>query len=93
MTDTANSVKAFLTDFLTPILPNIVGELTRESLINIHRLISGNIESVMLNLGGGWNGHLVLTITAEDYLAQTCHSFVPPHRLGYHPLIMVTAQY
>ena len=55
-----SSVDGFLADFLTPILPNIDVERTREILINIHLLISGNAESVVSNLGGSQYRHLVL---------------------------------
>ena len=64
------------------ILPNIFGEPTRESIIDIDQLISGNTTSVASNLGGGWHGHLALTMTMEDYLDQTGHVFVPPHNHG-----------
>ena len=47
------SVKGVLADFLTPILPKINGYPTREGLIDIHRLISGNAEYVASNLRGG----------------------------------------
>ena len=52
-------------DFLTPILNNIGGELTREALIDIHQLISGNAASTASNLGGGKNGNLALRIAAK----------------------------
>ena len=38
MARTENIVKRFLAEFLMPILTNIDGEQTRESLIKIHRL-------------------------------------------------------
>ena len=79
-----SSVAVFLAEFLTPILPKIDGELTREGLIHLHRLISGNAASVALNLGGGRHGHLALTRTAYKYREQTGFTFVPP--------IMVNAQ-
>ena len=55
--------------FPTPILPKIVGEPTREALIDLHRIISGNAASAASNLRGGRHGHLALMMTAEDYLA------------------------
>ena len=60
------SVEVFLADFLMPILPNIGGEPTREGLIKINLLISGNEASMALNLRGGQHGHLALTMTAEE---------------------------
>ena len=74
------------------ILPKIVGEPTRESLIDIHRLISGNVASMVLNLGGGRHIHLTITMTAEDYLEQMGHAFIPPHNPGNHPPMMGTTQ-
>ena len=67
MARATTSAEGVLTDFLTPILPNIGGEPTREGLVKLHLLISGNAASVLSNLGGGWHGHLALTITSEDY--------------------------
>ena len=49
MVGTANSAEGFLVDFLALILPKIVRYPTRDSLIKIHRLISGIAEY------GGWN--------------------------------------
>ena len=65
------SVKGVLSDFLTPILPKIGRYPTRESLIELNRLTSGNAAYVASNLGGGQLRHLALTITAEDYMAHT----------------------
>ena len=67
MAGTENSVKGVLADSPIPNPHKIIGEPMRESLINIHRLISGNLASVTLNLRGGQNGHLTLTIAAEDW--------------------------
>ena len=69
MLNTTSSIKVVLTDFWMPILSNIGGEFTREGLIKLHCLISGNTASVASNLRGGRHGHLVLTITLEDYMA------------------------
>ena len=66
-----SSVKGVLADFLTPILPNIGVEPTREELIDLHCLVSGNLASLPSNLGGGRHGHLSLTITGEEYMAHT----------------------
>ena len=66
-------------DLLTPILLKIGGDPTREALIELHQLISGNAASVASNIGGGRHGHLALTMTKEDYLAQTYYAFVPPY--------------
>ena len=65
MTGKENIVKGVLADFLTPILPIIVGEPTRESIIDIHPLIGGNEFSVASNLGGGRHGHLAFTMTVK----------------------------
>ena len=86
------SVWGVLPDFRTPILPNIGGEPTREGLIEIHQLISGNAESLALNLGGGRQGHLSLTITAKEYMEQTEFVFVPMHNPGNYPQSMGSAQ-
>ena len=67
MVGATTSIKGVLTDFPTPILLKIGGELTREGLIKIHRLTSENTASVLSSLGGGWHGHLAPTITIEDY--------------------------
>ena len=79
------SVKGVLADFLTPILPNIDKEMTREGLINKHRLTSGNSESLASKLRGGRHGHLALTMTAEEYLEQTVFACVPTHNPGDYP--------
>ena len=92
MVGATNSDKGVFTDSPTPILPNIVREPTRESLIKIHRLIGGNADSVASNLGGGQHGHLVLTMTVEDYLYQTGHVFVPQQNPVDYPPMMGTAQ-
>ena len=63
-------VEGVLADLPTPILPKIGGELTIESLKDLHILVSGNAAYVALNLGGGEHGHLTLTMTANKYLAQ-----------------------
>ena len=92
MRGTINSVNGVIADFLTPILSKILGEPTRESLIKIHQIISGNTASVASNLGGGWHIHLALTMTADEYLAQAGHVFVPLHKPGYYPPDMGNAQ-
>ena len=75
-----SSVEGFLADFLTPILPKIGREPTREGLIDIHRLISGNAAYMESNFRGGQHGHSTLTMTAEEYMEQTVFSFVPPQK-------------
>ena len=65
-----SSVKGFLTDSPTPIIPNIGVVPTIENLINLHQLISVNKSSMELNLGGGQHRHLVLTMTAREYMAH-----------------------
>ena len=62
MVGTANITKGVFMDFLTPLLIKFGGDLTRESLIELHQLISGNAASVASNIGGGRHGHLALTI-------------------------------
>ena len=79
-------------DFLTPILPNIGRDPTRESLIELHRLISGNLAPVALNLRVGRHRHFNLTMIAEDYIAQTGYKFVTLHNPGDYPPTMGTAQ-
>ena len=68
MTGAASRIEGVLADFLTPILPKIGIEPTREGLIKIHRFISGNTASVASNLGGGRHKHLALTMTAKEYM-------------------------
>ena len=82
MVGIANSVKGVLIDFLIPILPKIIIDPTRESLVNIHRLISSNAASVVPNLGRGRHGHIALSMTMEEYLSQAGHTFLPPHNPG-----------
>ena len=65
MAGKTSSVEGVLTDLPTPILPNIGGELTREVLIKIHRLISVNAASVVSKLGGGQHGYLALTMMSD----------------------------
>ena len=79
MTGETSSIKEFHVNLSTPILPNIRGEPTREGLIDLHRLVGGNTEFVLSNLGGGWYGHLALTMTRKEYAEQTVFAFVPPH--------------
>ena len=64
MAVTTSSINGFLADFPTPILTKIGRDPTRESLIELHRLIIGNAASVALNLRGGLHGHFALTIKA-----------------------------
>ena len=66
MVGASSSVKGLLVDFLKPILPDIDGGTTREVLINLHQLISGNAASVETNIGGGRHGHLAMTIMDEE---------------------------
>ena len=87
-----SSAKGVLVDFPTPILPKIGVELTREGLIEIHGLISGDVVSVALNLGGGQHGHLALMMSFEEYTEQTGFAFLPPHNPGDYPQSMGSAQ-
>ena len=88
MVGETNSAEGVLVDFLTPIPQNIGGEPTKEGLIELYRLVSGNAVSVLLNHGGGPYGHLTLTITSEEYAAHTGFAFVPPHNpCNYPPIV------
>ena len=87
-----SSVEVVPADFLTPILPKIIGELTREGLINIHRLVSGNVASVASNLIGGQHGHLALTMKSTEYMAQTGFGFFPTHNPDNYLPTILTAQ-
>ena len=49
MVGTTISVEGFLADFLTPIILKISIEPTRESLIELHCRICGNVASLVLN--------------------------------------------
>ena len=69
MVGESDSVEGVFTDFLTPILPNIGGESTREELIKLHQLISRNVASVFSSLRGGWHIHLALTMKRKYYVA------------------------
>ena len=86
------SFEGILADFLTSILPKIVREPTREAIINLHRLISGNALSGKSNLVEGHHGQLELMMTAEDYLSQTFHVFVAPHNPRSYPPTMGITQ-
>ena len=86
------SAEGVLVDLLTPILPNIDGETTREGIINLHWLISGNAVSLASNLRGVRHWHLALTMTDEEYRAQTGFAFVPPYNPGDYPQSMGNAQ-
>ena len=86
------SNKVVLADFLTPILPKIFGEPTRELLINLHILISMSAACAASNLRGGWHRHLILTMSSEEYMEQTGYAFVLPHNPGDYPPTMGTAQ-
>ena len=64
MAETYISAEGVLAEFPMPILPNIGGETTREALIELYRLISGNAASMASNLGGGRHEHLALAMNA-----------------------------
>ena len=66
--------------------------MTREALIDLHRLIYGNEASVASNLGGGRNTHLAPTMTANEYMEQTGYTFVPQQNPGNYPPTMGTSQ-
>ena len=93
MTGETRIVDWILADFLTTILPNIVGEPTRESIIELHQIIISKAAYIASNLGGGLHGRLELTMDVENYLAQTVHTFAPPHNLGdYLPTMGTTKE-
>ena len=92
MTGATSSVEGVLADFLTPILTNIDGEATIEGLIDLHKFISANTTSMVLNLGGGLHGNLALSMTAEENMEQTGFVFVLPHKPGDYPQSMGGAQ-
>ena len=92
MAGATRSVKGVLVEFPTPILPKIGGEPTREGLSNLHRLVSVNMASVVLNLGGGRHRHLALTMTRTEYTSQMGFDFVPQNNPGDYIPTMGTAQ-
>ena len=92
MAGARSSFKGVLADFPMSILSKIYGEPTREGLIDLHKLISGNAASVASNQGGGQHGHLALTMTAYEYRSHTGFAFVPPHNPGDYPQSMGSAQ-
>ena len=47
---------------------------------------------VASNLGGGQNGHLMLTMTSAEYTSQTGFKIVLPQNPVNYPPTMVTAQ-
>ena len=92
MAGTTSIIEGFLMEFLTPIITNIGGEPTREALIDLHQLISGNTAYVASKLGGGRHRHLVLAMTSEEYTAQMGYALVPPHNPGDYLPKMGTSQ-
>ena len=86
------SMKRVLVDLLTPIIPMIVRETTREVLINFHYILILNRASAASRLGGGQHRHLVLSISTEDYLTQTAQSLVPSHNTVIYPPTLETMQ-
>ena len=92
MAGTKRIIEGVLSDFSTPIITKIGREPKRESLIELHQLISGNAASVASNLGGGRHGQLVLTTTDEEYMSQKRYAFVPPRNPGNYPPTMGTTQ-
>ena len=88
MTRTTIRVEGVLTEFQTPILPKISGDMTRDGLHKLHWMIIGNMVSMRSNIGGDCHRHLALTMAVEDYMTQTGYMFVTPHNLGYSPSTM-----
>ena len=79
MTGATSSVKRVLADFPIPILPKIDREPTKEGLIYLHQLVSGNVASALSNIVGGQHGHLAITMRYKEYRSQTVFAFVLPH--------------
>ena len=79
-------------DVILAEFPKIGGKPTREGLIELYQLVSGNEASVSSNLGGGRHGHLAWTTTSKEYAAQTGFAFVPPHNPEKFPPNMGNAQ-
>ena len=77
---------------MTKILPKIDGQPIIEGLINLHRLISGNAESVPSNLVGGQCGNLALTMTAKEYRSQKGFTVVTQQNQGEYLQIMGSAK-
>ena len=75
MVGATSIIKGFFANFPMLILPKIGRNMTRESLIELHRLINRNASSMASNLGGSRNGNLTLTMTTEDYMAHTGYAF------------------
>lgn len=67
MTAMSVIINSILADFPMTILPKIIGELTRDQLINMHCLVCANTESVKSNLRGGVNGNLALILSIDEY--------------------------
>ena len=53
MEGSTSNIKGVLADFLTPLLPKIIIEPSRDVLIELHQLLSSNAASFASNLGGG----------------------------------------
>ena len=92
MAEATSSFEGVLTDLTTPIFPKIGREPTREGLIKIHRLISGNAAYMVSNLRGGRHRNLALMMKAKEYMEHTGFVFVPPHNPGNYPQSMRSAQ-
>ena len=75
-----------------PILPKIDKKPTREELIDLHQLISGNAASVVSYLRGGQQEHLALKIKAEEYMEQIRSAFVLPYNPCKYPQSMGNSQ-
>ena len=87
-----SSIKGVFVDFPAPVITNIYREPTREALINLHQLITGNAASVVLNLIKVRHGHLALMMTAKEHMEQTGCEFVPQHNPENYPPTMGTTQ-
>ena len=82
MAGATNIIEGVLAYFPTQIIPKISEEPTGEALIETNRIISANAAYVASNFGGGFQSHLELTISAEEYLYYSGHVFIPQNNLG-----------
>ena len=92
MAESTSSIEGVLADFLASIIPKVVIEPTREALVDLHFILILNAASVASKLDRGHHGHLTLTMAVDEYLAHTCHTFFLPHKPGYYPPTLGTAQ-
>ena len=85
MAYTSLYVKKIKVDFQNPTLPHIIGEHTREKLIQAHRKLCDRASSIPLKTDSGMHGHPTLVIYNQYYLFQTGTEWVVPHNLVDYP--------